>query len=53
MFNMDPQKLRSFYDLVKEKLLDPPWKINVYNITTWKVRTNSIVQPRGGCHVFQ
>ena len=44
MFNIDPQKLRSFYDLVKEKLLGPPWNVNVYNSTTWHVRTLIIIQ---------
>jgi len=34
---MDGLKEAAFYELIKKKLLEPPWNLNVYNSTVWQV----------------
>ena len=35
-------KEEAFIELVKEKLMDPPWNFNAYNNSSWNVGANKL-----------
>ncbi|KAI0237466.1 hypothetical protein LSAT2_012004 [Lamellibrachia satsuma] len=41
--HMDGLKEAAFYELIKQKLLEPPWNLNVYNSTVWKGSLPSLI----------
>ena len=41
--HLDGINEEAFYELVKMKLMDPPWNYNAYNSNTWEVGTNTLL----------